>query len=223
MIALVIAAKKRKDRKSKLYKSLQYWSSDVLIFDFLEKGLEIVYLQYFFVYDFSRKMYLMLYFINWPNFIVWLPFFLEILGKICNTNICFPNSDVINLKNWSYVSNQAAFLHDQKNKKKTLISCKSFSFTVLMSSRLLPYNFCRFSWFKSEYTKDLCELLDKTLASKSLNQRYFEPWLYNNIKVLILVWCHVLSLHLISLLAFKLIIALIFTIWNCKYIITCNI
>ena len=35
------------------------------------------------VYDFSRKMFLMLHSINWPNFIIWLPFLLEILGYMC--------------------------------------------------------------------------------------------------------------------------------------------
>ena len=29
-------------------------------------------------YDFSRRIFLMLYFINWPNFIVWQPLLLEI-------------------------------------------------------------------------------------------------------------------------------------------------
>ena len=48
-----------------------------------------------FVYDFSRKMFLMLYSINWPNFIVWLPLLLEILGNMCITIICSPGCDVI--------------------------------------------------------------------------------------------------------------------------------
>ena len=47
--------------KNKPYKTLDYWSRDMLNFDFLEKGL----------YDFLRKMFVMLYSINWPNFIVW--------------------------------------------------------------------------------------------------------------------------------------------------------
>ena len=38
-------------------------------FDFLEKGLGIVSPPHF-VNDFSRKMVLMLYSNNWPNFIV---------------------------------------------------------------------------------------------------------------------------------------------------------
>ena len=49
---------------------------------FLEKGLGIV-LPTHFVYDFLRKMFLMLYFINWPDFIVWFLLRLEKLGNVC--------------------------------------------------------------------------------------------------------------------------------------------
>ena len=51
-------------------------------FDYLEKSLGIVSPAYF-VYDFLRKMFPLLYSINWPNFIVWLPLLLEILDNIC--------------------------------------------------------------------------------------------------------------------------------------------
>ena len=37
-----------------------------------------------FVYDFSIKMFVMLHSIDLPNFIVWLPLLLEILGNIYN-------------------------------------------------------------------------------------------------------------------------------------------
>ena len=49
--------------KNRLYKTLDYESRDMPDFDFLEKSLRIVYLQQF-VYDFSRKIFLMLYSIN---------------------------------------------------------------------------------------------------------------------------------------------------------------
>ena len=52
-------------------------------FDFLEKVLEIGLLPDF-PYDFSRKMFLMLYSINWPIVIAWLSLFLEILANMCN-------------------------------------------------------------------------------------------------------------------------------------------
>ena len=41
----------------------------MLNFDILDKGLRIVSAAYF-VYDISAKMFLKLYSINWPNFIV---------------------------------------------------------------------------------------------------------------------------------------------------------
>ena len=49
--------------KNKLYKTLDYCSRDMINFDFLEMSLGIVSLRHF-VYDFSRKMLLMLHFIN---------------------------------------------------------------------------------------------------------------------------------------------------------------
>ena len=52
----------------------------ILNFDFLEKGLGIVSVSHF-VYDFSRKMFFMLYSISCPHFIVWLPLLCEILRR----------------------------------------------------------------------------------------------------------------------------------------------
>ena len=49
--------------KNKLYKVLDYWSKDMLNFDFLEKGLWIASPPHF-VCDFSRKMFLKLYSVN---------------------------------------------------------------------------------------------------------------------------------------------------------------
>ena len=73
--------------KNGLYKTLNYWSRDTLNFNFSEKSLALVSPPHF-VYDFSRKMFLMLHSINWPNFIVWLPLLLEILGNMCITIVC---------------------------------------------------------------------------------------------------------------------------------------
>ena len=75
--------------KGKLYKTLDYWSIDMLNFDFLEKDLEIVSPLHF-VYDFSREIFLILYSINWPNFIAWLHLLLEILSNTCIAIVCFP-------------------------------------------------------------------------------------------------------------------------------------
>ena len=58
--------------KNKLYKTLDHWSRDMANFKFSEKCLGVVSPSYF-VYDFSRKVFLMLHSINWLNFIAWLP------------------------------------------------------------------------------------------------------------------------------------------------------
>ena len=54
----------------------------MLNFDFLDKGLGIVSPAHF-VYDFSTKMFFMLYSVNLPNFIAWLSLLLEILDNMC--------------------------------------------------------------------------------------------------------------------------------------------
>ena len=59
----------------------------MLNFNFLGKGLGIVSPAYF-AYDFSTKMFHMLYSVNCPNFIAWLPLLLEILDNICVAIVC---------------------------------------------------------------------------------------------------------------------------------------
>ena len=83
--------------KTKLYKTLDYWSRDMFKFDFLEKGLGIFSSSHF-VYDISRKTFLRLHSINWPNSIAWLPLLLEILFTMCVAIVCFPGWDVINVE-----------------------------------------------------------------------------------------------------------------------------
>ena len=76
--------------KSKLQKTLDYWSRDLLNFEFLKKGLWIVSPPHF-AYYFSRKIFLLLYSINWPNFI-------EILSNICIAIVFFSRCDLINFE-----------------------------------------------------------------------------------------------------------------------------
>ena len=85
----------------------------MLNLDFLEKGLRLLHFGYYF----SRKIFRMLYSINWPNLIVWLPLLLEILGNMCIAIICFPDCDVINF-GINLTPNQAIFLYDRKAKTK---------------------------------------------------------------------------------------------------------
>ena len=76
--------------RNKLLKTLHYWSRDMLNFYFLYKGLGMVSPGHF-VYDFSTKMFLMLYSINRFLFlffsifisIAWLPLLLEIFDNMC--------------------------------------------------------------------------------------------------------------------------------------------
>ena len=61
----------------------------MLNFNFSGKGLGIGSPAHF-VYDFSTKMFLMLYSITLPNFIVWLPFivWLRYSGNMCVAIVC---------------------------------------------------------------------------------------------------------------------------------------
>ena len=105
---------------NKLFKTSHYWSRDMFNFDFLDKGLGIVSPTHF-VYDFSTKMFLMLYSINWPNLIAWLPLLLEVLGIMC-----LPCCDVMDVKiNLTFLI-KPFFLHDQKIMIKTLANEKKF-------------------------------------------------------------------------------------------------
>ena len=37
----------------------------------------------YFLHDFSRNVFLLLYFNTWPNFVVWFPLLLKVLGNMC--------------------------------------------------------------------------------------------------------------------------------------------
>ena len=122
------------NNKNKIYKTLQFWSRDMLNFDFLEKGLEIVSPSHF-VYDFSRKMFLKLYSTKWPGFFIWFHYFFRYCWiykkKMLNVLVFF----LVSLEqlycnclltglwhhsfwNYSYLSNQPVFLQDQSFKTK---------------------------------------------------------------------------------------------------------
>ena len=66
-------------------------------FDFLKKGLRIISPPHF-VYELSRKMFLILYSINWRKFMVWFSLLREVLGNMCIVNLCFLCYYVINFK-----------------------------------------------------------------------------------------------------------------------------
>ena len=92
----------------------------MLNLDFLEKSLGLDSSPYF-LYNFLRKIFLMLYSINWPNLIVRLPLLLEILGNMCIVIVCFPVYNIINceIKPFSYMSKNSGKNFEYLKKKKS--------------------------------------------------------------------------------------------------------
>ena len=69
----------------------------MLTFDVLQKGLALASPPHF-MYDFTRRVILMLYSIKRPNFTLSMPLLLEIFGYACITTACFPRCNVINFE-----------------------------------------------------------------------------------------------------------------------------
>ena len=59
---------------------IQFW--------FFRKGSGNSFFTTFCVWFSKKTMFLMLYSINWPNFIAWLPSLTEILGNMCIAILC---------------------------------------------------------------------------------------------------------------------------------------
>ena len=94
----------------------------MLNFYFLEKGVRLVSPPQS-EYDFWRKIFLMLYSINWLNFIVSLPLLLEILGNMCIVIIYFPVYDVMNFeKNLRFLIKQFFYMTKKSQDKNLNIS-----------------------------------------------------------------------------------------------------
>ena len=74
--------------KRKLYESSDCWSRDMPNFDFLVQGLRLASLSHC-LYHFLWKIFLMLYSINWKNFIIRFPLLLGILSNKCTVVIIF--------------------------------------------------------------------------------------------------------------------------------------
>ena len=111
--------------KSKRHKGLGCWSWDMFNFDSLEKPLGLVSSPQS-VYNFSRKIFLVLYSIIWQNFIVWLPSLIEILGNMCVEGFCFPIYNVLKLI-LPLLSRRFFFFNFQKSKIKIFIIFKGLS------------------------------------------------------------------------------------------------
>ena len=85
------------------------------------RGPELVSLPHF-LYNFWRKIFFLLYSLNWPNFIVWLPLLWEILGNMCTAIICKPGCDIMNFDVNLIFLIKPFFLLDQKVETKTYVS-----------------------------------------------------------------------------------------------------
>ena len=99
----------------------------MLNFNFSEKDLGLVSVPHF-VYEFSRKLFHTLGSINWPKFIVWLPFLLEILDNMCITIVCLPVCDVIKFETTLNILIKPFYYITKKSrpKPKYLVNKKSF-------------------------------------------------------------------------------------------------
>ena len=87
----------------------------------IKRGLELVSLPHFRHHSW-RKIFFLLYSINWSNFVVWLSILCKVLGNICIAIACKPGCDVMNFEvNLIFLIKQF-FLHDQKVVTKTKIS-----------------------------------------------------------------------------------------------------
>ena len=127
--------------KNKFFKTIDYWSRDMLNFDFSEKGLRIVSPPNF-VHNFSRKMFLILNSVNWPNRMPDSFYFLRYWSV--SVLQLFVNQVVT-----SQIFNQAVFLHHQKvmAKLKYLENEKKFCVVLTESvpSKSLLQNFIKIS------------------------------------------------------------------------------
>ena len=99
----------------------------MLNFNFPEKDLGLVSVPHF-VYEFSRKLFHTLGSINWPKFIVWLPFLLEILDNMCITIVCLPVCDVIKFETTLNILIKPFYYITKKSRQKPkyLVNKKSF-------------------------------------------------------------------------------------------------
>ena len=98
-----------------------------------------------FLNDFSRNMFFILYSINWPNFIVWLPVILELLDNIFIEIICFPGCDVINFEiNLTFLIKLFFYITKKsRHKFKYLQNEKSFSGEIKSIFHLFKRAFSR--------------------------------------------------------------------------------
>ena len=123
------------------HETLNCWSINKLIFDVSKKVLRLVSPPYFGQW-FFKKIFLMLYSINWPNVIVWSPLLTEISGNMCIVIVYYSVCDVINFGIYLSFLIQIIF-YDQKFRTQILISQKQ--------KELIRWNKTHFSSFLKEF------------------------------------------------------------------------
>ena len=97
---------------------------------------------------FLKKISLLLYSINWSNFIGWLPVLLEILGNMWVVAVCQAGCGVTNFKNSHIFLIKPFFLHDQKFKTKVWISWEWKKF-LRLSKKQFSLILKSFYWTKN--------------------------------------------------------------------------
>ena len=86
----------------------------MLNLDFLKRGEGLVSPPNI-VHDFSRKIFVMLYSINWPNLITLFPLLLEITGIMCIVIVCYPSCDIINFEIYLNFLITLVYLENEKS------------------------------------------------------------------------------------------------------------
>ena len=87
----------------------------------IKRVVELVSLPHF-LHNFWRKIFPLLYSINWPNLVVWLSLLCKILGNMRITIVCKPGCHVMNFEVSLIDLIKPFFLHDQNVLKKSQIS-----------------------------------------------------------------------------------------------------
>ena len=96
-------------------------------FNFLKKGLALLSPPLF-LHHFSRKIFLMFYSINWPNFTVWLPLFLVTSSNMGIIIVCSLVCDVINFKiDLSFLIKLFSYMTEKPEEKIYVLEKKELS------------------------------------------------------------------------------------------------
>ena len=109
------------------YQSILNYAADHLLLPCINlffrknRGLELVSMPHF-LHNFWKKIFLLLYSINSPNFIVWLPLLWKILDNMCITIVCKPGCDAMNFEINLVFLIKPFFLQNQKAMTKTWTS-----------------------------------------------------------------------------------------------------